>query len=49
VLAITVQVDKDRGFVTVSPAAWPWLRLNLTPEVATELSTHLINRVNDLK
>jgi hypothetical protein len=47
-LPILVEADHQAGLIEVRAAIWPALRLILPPEVALELSLHLVSRVRDL-
>jgi hypothetical protein len=40
--------DHAAGLVVIAAGVWPALRLALAPEVALELSLHLVSRVKDL-
>ena len=46
--AIRVATDPTSGLIVVELAAWPACRMLVAPEVALELSLHLVSRVNDL-
>jgi hypothetical protein len=46
---ITVHADHATGLLVIAAAIWPALRLVLAPEVALELSLHLVSRVRDLR
>jgi hypothetical protein len=47
-VAVVVHADPDTGLLVIRPAAWPWCRIMVAPEVALELALHLVSRVADL-
>jgi hypothetical protein len=48
-LSFVVNMDQERDLVLLVPTGWPWIRICLAPETASELSLQLISRVQDLK
>jgi hypothetical protein len=48
-VAVVVNADHDTGLLVLTPAGWPWLRIIIAPEVALDLSLHIVSRINDLR